>query len=43
LIGKGRASYEEKIEKMKRASKDKVFLQEIKEIEEDFKYVDMEG
>lgn len=43
LRGRDRASYEKKIEMIKKASKDKVFLQEIKEIEEDFKYVDSEG
>ncbi|MCD4782932.1 MAG: hypothetical protein K8T10_03765 [Candidatus Eremiobacteraeota bacterium] len=34
-IGRDRASYEQKIEMIKKAGKDKAFLQEIKEIEED--------
>ncbi len=43
LITKKQVSFKDKIGKLKKAAKDKLFLEDLKEISEDFKAVDFEG
>ena len=43
IIKKSRDSFKEKIQELKKAAKDELFLKDLEEISEDFKSVDLEG
>ncbi len=43
IIKKRPDSFKEKIQELKKAAKDELFLEDLKEISEDFKSVDLEG
>ncbi|VVB87382.1 Uncharacterised protein [uncultured archaeon] len=43
IIKKRQDSFKEKIRELKKAAKDELFLEDLKEISEDFRSVDLEG
>ncbi len=43
MIKKGQYSFKHKVRELKKAVKDPLFLDDLKEISEDFKMIDLEG